>query len=300
MAEKMPSDAFITVEVSSFQLETILNFRPKISAVLNMTEDHLNRHKTMEAYIAAKERIFENQGADDYCILNYDNEITRNMAVKTKAQVVFFSHNVLESGVFVQDDAIWIKLNNIDEGLIKINNLPIPGTHNLENAMAAAAISAAAGVPPAVISQGLRNFKAVEHRLEFVRNLNGVDYYNDSKATNTDSAIKGLSAMKNSAVLIGGGQDKGLDFNEWVGMFAGNVRNFIVIGEVTQKLVKTCKNQGFANYHIASDMSKAVQLASSLAKKGDCVLLSPACASFDMFDSFEHRGRMFKEYVNQL
>jgi len=300
LAETMPPDAFVAAEVSSFQLETITAFKPKISAVLNMTEDHLNRHKTMEAYVAAKERIFENQDARDFCILNYDNEYTRLMADKTAARVVFFSKSPLDEGVFVKGDAIYVKFNGTNSEIIKTADLPIPGAHNVENAMAAIAMAYAAGVPIDIISQGLRGFKAVEHRLEFVRTIHDIHFYNDSKATNTDAAIKGLDAMSRPTILIGGGQNKGLDFSEWVGMFADKVKIFIAIGETAEMLAKTCLAHGFKNVHMAADMQKAVSLAASLAAPGDCVLLSPACASYDMFDSYEHRGMVFKKHVWEL
>ncbi|MCL2397908.1 MAG: UDP-N-acetylmuramoyl-L-alanine--D-glutamate ligase, partial [Defluviitaleaceae bacterium] len=300
VAEDVPPNAYVVAESSSFQLETIRNFHPKISAVLNMTEDHLDRHKTMENYVAAKERIFENQGANDYCVLNYDNEYTRPMAAKTGAQVIFFSMSPLDSGVYVQNDAICINWDRYSGQVIKTAELPIPGRHNLENAMAAVAISAAAGVPLDTISQCLRDFKAVEHRLEFVRELGGVHFYNDSKATNPDSAIKGLDAMTRPVILIGGGQDKGLDYGPWIDGFAGKVKHFIIIGQVAQKLEQTCRDRNFAEYQRADTMEDAVKLAFAGGLPGDCVLLSPACASFGMFDNFEHRGRAFKKIVMEL
>ena len=300
VADSMPRDAFVVVESSSFQLETIQNFHPRISAVLNMTEDHLNRHKTMENYVAAKERIFENQGEGDFCVLNYDNEYTRPMAAKTRAQVIFFSMNELETGVFMKNDAICINWGQYRGKVLDAADLPIPGRHNLENAMAAVAITATAGVPLDIIANCLRKFRAVEHRLEFVRELDGVRFYNDSKATNTDSAIKGLEAMTRPVILIGGGKDKGLDYTDWISRFHDKVKSFIIIGEAVEKLAQTCDVCGFMAYERAGTMESAVQAAFAAAESGDCVLLSPACASYDMFDNFEQRGQVFKKIVMDL
>ncbi|MDR2183037.1 MAG: UDP-N-acetylmuramoyl-L-alanine--D-glutamate ligase, partial [Clostridiales bacterium] len=300
VAEDIAADAFAVAEISSFQLETIADFRPKISAVLNMTQDHLDRHITMENYIAAKERIFENQRPDDFCILNYDNEITRNMAAKTAAQVIFFSKRPMDAGVFVKDGAICVSLGSHCGEIMKLEDLPTPGTHNLENAMAAAAMAAAAGVPTDTIAEGLRGFRAVEHRLEHVRGLRGVDFYNDSKATNVDSAIMGIDAMSRPVILIGGGQGKGQNFDRLIAAFGGKVKSFVMMGEAAQQLAETCQAHNFAAYKTAADMQDAVNIAFAQAVEGDCVLLSPACASMDMFDDFEHRGNVFKAIVRKL
>ncbi|MDR2167189.1 MAG: UDP-N-acetylmuramoyl-L-alanine--D-glutamate ligase [Clostridiales bacterium] len=300
LAPEMPVGAWVVAEVSSFQLETIVDFRPKISAVLNMTPDHLNRHKTMEAYIAAKERIFENQENSDFCVLNYDNQHSRAMAAKTRAKVVFFSNSPLEEGVFVQNGAIWLKWQDFDGELIKLEDIPIPGSHNVENVMAAAALCAVAGAPPALIARGIREFKAVEHRLEFVAEIAGVAYYNDSKATNVDSAIKGVTALNRPIVLIGGGQDKAADFGEFVKVFPGRVKAFIVLGETAEQLIETCRAHNFSDFERANTLKDAVELAAARAVAGDAVLLSPACAALDMFDNYEQRGWVFKNFVNEL
>ena len=300
-AEAISADAFAVAEISSFQLETIADFSPKVSAVLNVTEDHLNRHITMENYIAAKERIFENQTSDDFCILNYDNEITRKMAAKTTAQVIFFSAlTPMDNGVFIKDDSIYINLGGQAGELIKCADLQIPGRHNLENAMAAAAIAMAAGVSVSTIAYALRNFRGVEHRQEFVSEVCGVRFYNDSKATNVDSAIVGIAAMVRPIILIGGGQGKDQSFDSLISAFGDKVKLFIIIGEAAEQLVKTCQANNFLSYEIAKDMKDAVNTAFSRASKGDCVLLSPACASMDMFDNFEHRGKVFKDIVMEM
>jgi UDP-N-acetylmuramoylalanine--D-glutamate ligase len=303
LAQTIKQDSWVVAEISSFQLETIIDFKPKISAVLNITPDHLNRHKTMEAYIAAKERIFENQGPEDYCILNYDDENTKAMADKTKAQVIFFSHNLMPNGVFIQNNAIQINLHGINQEVIKLESIPIPGIHNLENVMAAVAMCFAAGVPLDIIASGIKDFKAVEHRLEFVLEKDGVVYYNDSKATNVDSAVKGIeaiAALNKPIVLIGGGQDKGLDYDRLIKLFPGRVKDLIVIGEAANILIHTCRTHNFQNFEQANTMRDAVMLAAAKAKPGDAVLLSPACASYDMFDNYEQRGEVFKNFVREL
>jgi UDP-N-acetylmuramoylalanine--D-glutamate ligase len=303
LAPDMADGAWVVAEASSFQLETIVDFRPKISAVLNMTPDHLNRHKTMEAYIAAKARIFENQDDSDCCVLNFDNHHSRDMAAKTRAKVLFFSKNPLDEGVFVQDGAIWIKWQNIDREIIKLEDVPIPGSHNMENVMAAAALCFLAGAPIDIISQGIKGFKAVEHRLEFVAEIGGVAYYNDSKATNVDSAIKGIlgiADLKRPIVLIGGGHDKAADFGEFVKIFPERVKLFIVLGETADKLVETCRAHNFNDYERVSTLKDAVELAAARALPGDAVLLSPACAALDMFDNYSQRGRVFKNFVFEI
>ena len=283
MVETLEADnAFIVAEISSFQLETIDRFAPKISAVLNMTPDHLNRHKTMEAYVEAKERIFKNQAENDICVLNFNNSYTKAMASKTKAEVIFF--------------------NQSPEGelVLPIADIPIPGKHNLENVLAAIAICKAAGISDHIIRQGIVAFKAVEHRLEFIKELDGVRYYNDSKATNIDSTIKAIQAFNSPIILIAGGQDKDLDFNDLVKHFPENVKRLIAIGETADALIQTCKAHSYFDTEQANTIKDAVHIAFLAAKKGDIVLLSPACASYDMFDNFEQRGSIFKSFVYEL
>ena len=300
VAQVLSQKDIVVAEVSSFQLETIKNFRPKISAVLNMTQDHLNRHITMENYIAAKSRIFENQKKGDLCILNHDNSITRNMAKDVQADIIFFSTSPLEHGVFVENDHICINWGGYNGKIIKTSELAVPGIHNIENAMAAAAMAAAANVPKGIIASGLKDFKAVAHRLELVSNLNGISFYNDSKATNVDSAIKAIESIEAPIILIAGGRDKGQDFDPLIKSFKGRVKHFIIIGEAASKLQKACHDHNFTSVELASDMETAVIMASKKAKPKEVVLLSPACASFDMFLDFEERGRVFKECVKNL
>lgn len=291
----------VVAELSSFQLETINEFKPKVSAVLNITPDHLNRHHTIQNYIAAKERVFENQTADDYCILNYNDEITKAMANKTKAKVVFFSlDNKLDEGIYSDENSIYIKALGYDQKVIDINELKILGGHNVENAMAAIGCSIAIGVPMDIVVKVLKEFTAVEHRIEYVTTVNDIEFYNDSKGTNPDASIKAVEAMKRPICIIAGGYDKGSDFTEWIDTFKGRVKFVAVIGAVKDKIVDTLNKADFTNYKTADTFEEAIDLCYENADKGDCVLLSPACASWDMFKSYEQRGEIFKDYVRKL
>ena len=291
----------VVAELSSFQLETINEFKPKVSAVLNITPDHLNRHHTIQNYIAAKERVFENQTADDYCILNYNDEITKAMANKTKAKVVFFSlNNKLDEGIYSDENSIYIKALGYDQKVIDINELKILGGHNVENAMAAIGCSIAIGAPMDIVVKVLKEFTAVEHRIEYVTTVNDIEFYNDSKGTNPDASIKAVEAMKRPICIIAGGYDKGSDFTEWIDTFKGRVKFVAVIGAVKDKIVDTLNKADFTNYKTADTFEEAIDLCYENADKGDCVLLSPACASWDMFKSYEQRGEIFKDYVRKL
>lgn len=295
------SDGAVVAELSSFQLETIKEFRPKVSAVLNITPDHLNRHHTLENYIAAKERVFENQTADDYCILNYNDATTKAMADKTKAKVIYFSlNNGLEEGIYSDEKSIYIKALGYDEKVIDIDELKILGGHNVENAMAAIGCSIALGVPMDVVRKVLKEFTAVEHRIEYVTTVNDIEFYNDSKGTNPDASIKAVEAMRRPICIIAGGYDKGSDFGEWIDTFKGRVKFVAVIGAVKDKIVDTLNKADFTNYKTADTFEEAIDLCYENAEKGDCVLLSPACASWDMFKSYEQRGEIFKDYVRKL
>lgn len=295
------SDGAVVAELSSFQLETIKEFRPKVSAVLNITPDHLNRHHTLENYIAAKERVFENQTADDYCILNYNDVTTKAMADKTKAKVVFFSlNNNIGEGIYSDEKSIYIKALGYDEKVIDIDELKILGGHNVENAMAAIGCSIALGVPMDVVRKVLKEFTAVEHRIEYVTTVNDIEFYNDSKGTNPDASIKAVEAMRRPICIIAGGYDKGSDFGEWIDTFKGRVKFVAVIGAVKDKIVDTLNKADFTNYKTADTFEEAIDLCYENAEKGDCVLLSPACASWDMFKSYEQRGEIFKDYVRKL
>lgn len=299
-ALEMTEDSVAVAEMSSFQLETIHTFRPKVSAILNVTPDHLNRHHTMEAYIAAKENICRNQTETDYCVLNYEDETTRRFGEKIRAQVIYFSSmRKLEKGIYLEDGNI---IYNMEEPVkvCHVDELKLLGTHNHENVMAAVAMAAAYGVPMDVIRDVIRRFTAVAHRIEFVAEKNGVAYYNDSKGTNPDAAIKGIQAMKRPTLLIGGGYDKDSSYEEWIQSFDGKVKKLVLIGATREKIVAAAEKLGFTDTILADTFEEAVEICVRLAVPGDAVLLSPACASWGMFKNYEERGDKFKELVNQL
>ncbi|WFD09153.1 UDP-N-acetylmuramoyl-L-alanine--D-glutamate ligase [Tepidibacter hydrothermalis] len=294
-------DSVLVTELSSFQLESIKEFRPRISAILNITPDHLNRHKTMQNYIDAKCRIFENQNENDFTVLNYDCETTRDLAKKCKSKIVYFSRKeILNEGVYVKDDIITINLNDKEIKLMSINEISIPGSHNLENALAAVSIAAVYGLDMDVVKQVLKTFGGVEHRLEFVRQINDVKFVNDSKGTNPDASIKALSSYENPIVLIAGGLDKKSDFTEFTKLFNEKVKHVILLGETSDIIKESAIKQGFNNCHKVENMEEAVQKAYKLASPNDVVLLSPACASWDMYESYEVRGNHFKNEVFNL
>lgn len=288
-------------EISSFQLETMRTVKPKVSAILNITPDHLDRHGSMDGYIKVKESITQNQDNSDFCVLNYEDDVLRDFGGKAPCRVVFFSSaRVLENGWYYRDGAIYLSEDGSVTKLLDTDDVNLVGLHNFENIMAAAAMAHCAGVPLDIIRDAAKRFVAVEHRIEFVRETGGVKYYNDSKGTNTDAAIKAIDAMPGSTVLIGGGYDKHADFTDWVRRFPGKVKKLILLGQTAQQIAQTCDKIGFSDYVFASSLEEAVSLAHAAAKEGDCVLLSPACASWGMFKNYQQRGEMFKDFVNRL
>ena len=296
-------ESVTAVEVSSFMLETIMDFHPHVSAILNITPDHLDRHLTMENYIRAKEAITMNQTEDDFVVLNYDDAELRRFGKSAglKPQVVWFSsREKLEEGFYYEDGFIYFRENGITTQLIDIHELNILGRHNWENAMAASAVAIKMGVGIMDVEAALREFKAVEHRIEFVRKRSNVSYYNDSKGTNPDAAIQAINAMPGPIILIGGGYDKHSEYDDWVKLFKGKVKHLVLIGQTRDKINECCKKYGFTNVTYADDMEEAVRTCASYANEGDYVLLSPACASWGMFKNYEERGRIFKECVNRL
>ena len=300
-APKMTDDAVTVAEISSFQLETIEKFAPKVSAILNITPDHLNRHHTMEEYIRVKELITKNQTESDTCVLNYEDEILREFGKTLHTKVIYFSSlHKLEKGMYLDDGEICYRDENGVQKLCRTTELNLPGRHNHENVMAAAAMALAYGVPLEVIRKVVCAFKAVEHRIEFVTEKNGVVYYNDSKGTNPDAAIKGIQAMDRPTLLIGGGYDKGSSYSEWIQAFDGKVKYLVLIGQTREKIAAEAKALGFTDIVFADSLAEAVQFCADHAKKGDAVLLSPASASWGMFPNYEVRGKMFKELVNNL
>lgn len=298
----MTENSVAVAEMSSFQLETIHTFRPKVSAVLNITPDHLNRHHTMEAYIDAKKNIFKNQTPEDFCILNYEDETTRGFAENTAAQVLYFSsRRILDKGLCMDgDEILYVHDNDNAVVICNVNELQILGTHNYENVMAACAMAIAYGVPIDMIRRTVLSFKGVEHRIEFVAEKNGVVYYNDSKGTNPDAAIRGIQAMNRPTYLIGGGYDKGSSYEEWIRAFDGKVKKLVLLGATKEKIDAEAKKLGFTDTILVDTFEEAVDTCVRLAQPGDAVLLSPACASWGMFKNYEERGDKFKELVNRL
>lgn len=294
----LTEDDYVCAEISSFQLETSRTFNPHIAAVLNITPDHLNRHKTMENYVAVKEKIFANQTADDFTILNKNDDYCRKMADKTKGKVLFFSSSEkLEEGIFLEDENIHIRWNGIDENLINVNELKILGVHNYENVMAAVGCALCAGISLDDIREVLKEFNGVEHRIEYCGTYNGVDCYNDSKGTNPDASIRAVLAMKKPIVLIGGGYDKQSSYDEWVKLFNGRVKHLVLIGVTAEKIAACCEKYGFKDYEYADTFEECIDKCVNAAESGDCILLSPACASWGMFEDYEQRGRIFKELI---
>jgi UDP-N-acetylmuramoylalanine--D-glutamate ligase len=305
-ALEMKAESTVVAEISSFQLETIETFAPKVSAILNITEDHLNRHHTMEEYIRVKELITKNQTAEDTCVLNYEDPILRAfgediVARQLVPQVVFFSsERALEEGIYLQGDQIILKKNSEELPVVKTTDLKLLGKHNFENVMAAVAITYAAGVTMESIRKSICEFVAVEHRIEYVTEKHGVAYYNDSKGTNPDAAIKGIQAMNRPTLLIGGGYDKESSYDEWIQAFDGKVRYLVLIGQTKEKIRDAAERLGFHSCVLLENLKEAVDFCAEHANPGDAVLLSPACASWGQFDNYEQRGDMFKEYVRNI
>lgn len=300
-ALKMTEKAVTVAEISSFQLETTETFAPKVSAILNITPDHLNRHHTMEEYIRVKELITAHQTPEDTCVLNYEDEILREFAKTLHTKVLYFSSlHKLKRGLYLDGEKICVNDGGQETVLCTTKELNILGRHNHENVMAAAGMALSYGVPLSVIRQVVCSFQAVEHRIEFVTEKHGVVYYNDSKGTNPDAAIKGIRAMDRPTLLIGGGYDKGSSYEEWIRAFDGKVKYLVLIGQTREKIARAARSCGFEDIILKDSLEEAVQFCADHAVSGDAVLLSPACASWGMFPNYEVRGRQFKELVHQL
>nr|WP_314460269.1 UDP-N-acetylmuramoyl-L-alanine--D-glutamate ligase [uncultured Clostridium sp.] len=300
-ALKTTEDSVTVAEVSSFQLETITDFRPDVSAILNITPDHLNRHKTMECYIEVKEVITANQTEKDCCILNYDDPVLREFGESMKPRAIYFSsRKSLKEGYCMDGDFIIRNHNGKREEIVNIHDLNLLGRHNHENVMAAIAIASELNVPMEVIKKAVCEFQAVEHRIEFVAEKAGVKYYNDSKGTNPDAAIQAVKAMPGPTILIAGGYDKNSEYDEWIESFGGKVKYMVLLGQTREKIAECAAKHGFTNVMYAEDMQEAVRVCASYANRGDYVLLSPACASWGMFKCYEERGEIFKECVRSL
>ena len=300
VALDMSEESVAVAEVSSFQLETIHDFRPCVSAILNITPDHLNRHHTMEAYIEAKEDVAKNQTKDDTCVLNYEDEVLRKFGENVNAEVLYFSsQRKLDKGIYLENGNIVYK-DNEETVVCHVEELQLLGTHNYENVMAASAMAIAYGVPMDVIRKTIKAFAGVAHRIEFVCEKHGVAYYNDSKGTNPDAAIKAVEAMNRKTLLIGGGYDKDSEYEEWIQSFDGKVKHLVLLGQTREKIAATARRLGFENIIMVDSLEEAVATCAKLAEPGEAVLLSPACASWGMFKNYEERGDKFKEFVNAL
>jgi UDP-N-acetylmuramoylalanine--D-glutamate ligase len=298
LAERAKPGTVIVLEISSFQLETIQSFRPKVAVVLNVTPDHLDRHRTFEIYAAAKTRIFENQQSEDCAVLNADDPTCVAMSKKTRAQVYWFSRqNEVERGTWVRDGNIVFRDGSGQREIMQVSEIPLKGAHNLENVLAAVCGSVLMGCAAEKIRQAVHGFKAVEHRLEFVASIGGVDYYNDSKATNVDATIKALESFPANIHLILGGKDKGSDYTVLNDLLRQRVKRVYTIGAAAAKIESQIKGPEVVH---AETLENAIRQAHASAHSGDVVLLAPACASFDQFKSYEHRGRIFKEVVKGL
>lgn len=317
MVKETSEDAVTVAEMSSFQLETVECFRPDVSAILNITPDHLNRHHTMENYIDAKFNITNNQTPKDTCVLNYEDEVLRQAAESLQCRILWFSsRRRLEQGLCLEGDRIVYYPGDVQqldrfsgfaekaEGefvpVIDVKELNIIGKHNYENAMAAIACAMTLGVPLNCIREALRNFKAVEHRIEFVAEKNGVRYYNDSKGTNPDASIQAVRAMDAKTILIGGGYDKGSEYDEWIESFEDKVKYLVLMGQTREKIADCARKHGFTDIVFVESMEEAVSFAAEHSVTGELVLLSPCCASWGMFKNYEERGRIFKELVHKL
>ena len=300
-AAKADEQDWLVTEVSSFQLETTKYFKPIVSAILNLTPDHLNRHHTMEAYAAAKAKIFENQTESGYLVINYDDKACYELAKNCRARLVPFSRKEeLDFGAFVKDGKVVIRDDERTVEICSLEDVRIIGNHNVENILAASAISYFAGIDYQVIGQAILAFTGVEHRIEYCGEVDGVKYYNDSKGTNVDAAITAIKAIKKNIILIAGGDGKGQDFAPFIQAFNGAVKKMILLGRDGKLIAEAADKNGFGDYVFCSDIPACVRKAAEIAEVGDTVLLSPACASWDMYDNFEQRGDHFKECVEAL
>ncbi len=288
----------LITEVSSFQLESVDQFKVHIAAILNFAPDHLNRHKTMENYIESKCRIAENQTSEDYLLLNFDNEGTRTLDTKQfKSKIIYFSKTPIDQGFFIDGDVIVAKFSEKVE-LLPLSLIHVPGDHNLENILAAVGVAYLAGVPIEAIHKAISEFRGVAHRIEYVGTHRGIKCYNDSKGTNPDSSIVAVKAMTAPTLLIAGGMDKGSEFDEFVSYFK-NVKSLILLGETKETIAEAAKKSGFDKIVYVDNMEEAVEKAFEIGEAGDLLLLSPACASWDMYPSFEVRGEHFKSCLEK-
>jgi len=302
-AIKATDDTYLVTEVSSFQLDTTEKFKPQISAMLNLTPDHLDRHGSFENYIAAKAKIFANQTKDEVFVYNADDEKVAALIKNCPARAIPFSRTKTfteEGAAFVENGEIVIYENGANIPILPAGQLGIIGAHNLENALACVAIARAAGIETGAIAKTLREFSGVEHRLEFVIDIDGVRFINDSKGTNPDASIKALEAVEKDIVLLAGGYDKHADYTEFLRVGQGRINTLILLGATAEKIASEAKAQNYADIRFAKDMKEAVSIAKSASAPGSTVLLSPACASWDMYSCYEERGEDFKTCARAL
>lgn len=291
----------LIVEASSYQLEDTISFKPHISAIINITPDHISWHGSFENYIASKLKILNKQNKDDYTVLNYDDKILKDIGEKSKANVVWFSTKVrLDEGAFIEDGWIVFRKNSKTNRIIKRDHIQIPGNHNMENILVSVAISYLMGISLKSIERSIKEFKGVEHRIEYIKTKEGISFYNDSKGTNPDSTIKAIEAIDSPIILIAGGYDKGSEFDKLIDAFDGKIKELVLLGETKDKIKQTAISKGFNSVHITNNMKDAVKLSYKLASIGDNILLSPACASWGMYKNFEERGIDFKNIVEKL
>ncbi len=291
-------DEILVAETSSFQLAGTYNFKPHISVLTNISPDHLDFHHTLENYIEAKFNNVKNQDENDYAVLNYEDETIRNYSKNVKAKIIFFSADrILDNGIFIKDGKMIYKDENAAYSIVDINEIFIPGKHNVENALAAAGASIALGIKPETIALALKNFRGVEHRLEFSGEYNGVKFYNDSKGTNPDASIKAVQGIEKPIILIAGGYDKKSKYDEFIDSFNNKVKALVLLGQTADEIEKCAREHGFVNIHRVCNMDEAVKKCFELSCKGDNVVLSPACASWGMYPNYEVRGKDFKERV---
>lgn len=300
-AEQLKKDDCAVLEASSFQLETTVSFKPRVAVVLNLTPDHLDRHGSFQEYVEAKAKIFAQQTSDDFLILNYDDEPTKNLAQQASSQVIFFSRkHKLKEGFYLEDGYVTAHFGDKKTHILLDQEISIKGAHNLENALAALAAGWVMGVERESLAQSLRTFPGVAHRLEKVLIDDEITYINDSKGTNVDASIKALEAYDQPIILIAGGKSKGSDFLPLAEVIKEKVKDLVLVGQAAEEIEEAVKKVGYKNFHRVNSFAEAVKKARNLAQRGDIVLLSPACASFDMFRSYEHRGEVFKALVQEL
>ena len=298
---KSKEEDIIIVEASSYQLENTIDFKAKIALIINITPDHLDWHGGFENYINAKKKILINQDSEDYSILNYDDKILRTMGKDLKSNLIWFSvEEKLDQGAFIEDGFIVYRENGETKRIMSLDKIQIPGKHNLENILAAFCVAYTMGLDIDKIAKAIEEFKGVEHRIEYVDRKKGIFFYNDSKGTNPDSTIKAIEALKENIILIAGGYDKGSEYDELIHSFKGRVRELVLLGATKEKIRDTALKNNYRNLHLVDNMKEAVQLSYDLAKDGDKVLLSPACASWGMYPNFEERGKDFKKIVKDL